>query len=122
MTFNNRFQARRGKGKFLLIPFAIAAVACLLGAVVMWLWNAILPDLLHVQRIKFWQSVGLLALCRILFGNFNKGGGHHNKRGMMGNGRGQMLREKWTQMTPEERAKFKDEWRARCGNWKRRSE
>ena len=84
----------------------------------MFLWNAILPDLVSVNRISYWQSVGLLALCRILFGNFQKGrfgpppGGHrpHSKR--------HSWREKWKQMTPEEReemkAKWKSWWDKRC--------
>ena len=117
MSFNNR----GGRGKFIFIPFAIAGFVLLLGGAVMWLWNAVLPDLVHVSRIKYWQAVGLLALCRILFGNFGKGGGpRRGGPGMMGRG-GREMREKWMKMTPEERTHFKDEWRERCSNWKRRS-
>ena len=47
------------------------------GLVVQWLWNWLLPDVFGLRQITFWQALGLLALCRILFGNFGRGGGHH---------------------------------------------
>jgi len=51
--------------------FIIAA--SLLGAfAVMFLWNSILPSLVHVGMINYWQSLGLLVLSRLLFGS---GGG-----------------------------------------------
>lgn len=83
-----------------------------MGAVVMLLWNAILPDLVAVNPITYWQAVGLLLLCRILFGNFRKGGpfgpppgggGSHSRRNYW--------REKWSSMSPEERAEMKEKWK-----------
>ena len=38
------------------------------GEVVMHLWNWLLPPLFGWRQITFWQALGLLALCRILFG------------------------------------------------------
>lgn len=56
---------------------ALLALACvlalLLGYVVMWLWNAILPAILPAHPISYWQSVGLLVLARILFGSLGHG-------------------------------------------------
>ncbi len=112
MSFNNK------KGKLIFIPFAIAGMVLILGGIVMGLWNAVLPDLVPVPRIKFWQAVGLLALCRILFGNFGGKPGH--RRGDMRGGPGFRMREKWGRMSPEERERFREEWRERCGSWKRR--
>jgi hypothetical protein len=67
--------------------------------------------LLGVKTIGYWQAVGLLALCKILFGGFGpKGGRGRGFRGPGGN-----IREKWGSMTDEEKAKFKEEWRRRCG-------
>lgn len=92
--------------RFFFIPFAF------LGALaVMLLWNAILPNLLHVSEIGYWQSLGLLALSRILFGGFHGHcGGHHR-----------FAEHKWQHLTPEEREKMRFEWRMRCG-WKEKPE
>ena len=69
------------------IPLFLAAV----GGVVTLLWNALLPPLFGWPRITLWQGLGLLVLCRILFGGFGSGGGGHNRK----------------QMTPEERERFR---------------
>lgn len=61
---------RRKYWLFLLIPLGIAAFALVMGYLVMWLWNAILPDVLGVRSINYWQAIGILALSRILFGGF----------------------------------------------------
>jgi hypothetical protein len=52
------------------------------GVVVQWLWNWLLPEIFGLRPIAFWQALGLLALCRILFGSFGRGGGHqrHERR------------------------------------------
>lgn len=108
---------RNDRPRFWLFPFFAAAAALALGGIVKWLWNAILPPLLGVSLISFWQAVGLLVLCRILFGNFGRGsmGGNArwNREGRLQGG--PPWREKWTNMTDEERAKLKEEWRKRCG-------
>jgi hypothetical protein len=55
------------------------AFALLIGAVVMWLWNGIVPNILPAHTITYWQSVGLLVLARILVGGFGRGGGHRRR-------------------------------------------
>lgn len=107
LPINNRRNPRK---RFLYFPMIACVLALVLGEAVMLLWNAILPNLLHVNTIGYWQAVGLLVMCRILFGNFGRGGGP--QRG--NRGPGFMKDEKWMQMTQEDRAKFKDEWRERC--------
>ena len=82
----------------------------LLSAVVMLLWNAILPPLLHVGNISYGQSIGLLILCRILFGGFRFGGPPRRPFGPSNH-----LREKWMKMSEEEKAQFRSEWQKRCG-------
>ena len=47
------------------------------GEVVKLLWNWLLPALFGVPAITFLQSLGLLVLCRIVFG----GVGRHCRRG-----------------------------------------
>jgi hypothetical protein len=65
------------------IALAIAFVLFILlgGIVVQWLWNWLLPELFGLRRITFWQALGLLALCRILFGSFGRGGGPYRDTG-----------------------------------------
>lgn len=93
---------------FFLIPFAILGLTLMLGWVVMLLWNAILPKVMTgVAVLTYWQAVGLFILSKILFGGFhgkprpNQGGAMH-------------WRERWRNMSEEERAQFKAKWRERC--------
>lgn len=54
---------RMGKG---IVIGAVLFVV--LGLLVMSLWNALLPAILGVKAIGFWQALGILLLSRILFG------------------------------------------------------
>jgi len=104
------------RGRFIFIPIAIAAFLSLASFVVMQLWNNLLPAILHVSVITFWQAMGIFILCKILFG-FGKGGGPR------WGGRGPWMRhrmeERFKNMTPEEKEKFKQKMRERgaCGPW-----
>lgn len=98
----------RPKG-FLLFPLVIVAGALLIGAVVMWLWNAVLPPVLNTKAITYWQAVGLLVLCRILFGSFG------NRKGSGGPPfKKPYWKDKWSTMSHEEKIRFKEEWKNRC--------
>ncbi len=104
----------RGIDRKMQIPFFIWKIGTLFlgGLIVMLLWNAIITDLFSLKQITYLQSVGLLFLVRILTGNFrrvNSFGG----RGRFG-GPPPHIIAKWKTMSPEERQKFKEEWRARC--------
>ncbi len=101
MRYNNR-------PRYFLIPIAIIGFAFLAGLAVMLLWNAILPDIANVRPLNFWQALGLLALCRLLFGGFR--GGPGRPRGPMR----KQWREKWMHMNEEERAQFREQWKRRC--------
>jgi hypothetical protein len=107
-SFNNR------KKFFWLIPFGVAAILALISFVVMQLWNNLLPGILHVGVITFWQAMGIFVLCKILFGFGGKGGGAPWMR------RKQMMMEKFNGMSDEDKARFKEQMRNRCSNWGRR--
>ena len=95
---------------FFLVPVLIALFTLLGGEAVMHLWNWLLPTLFGWRQITFWQAIGMLALCRILFGGLGGRGGHR------GNFR-RRLGERWERMTPEEREKFRQGMGARCGGF-----
>jgi hypothetical protein len=78
------------------------------GEVVMLLWNWLAPALFGFKQITFWQALGLLALCRILFGGFGLGGGSSRRSR-------RRMAERWEQMTPEERERFRQGFRGRSG-------
>ena len=106
----------RGRGfwikRAIFFPIAIAAGVFVFGSVVMLLWNALLPAVLGVSVITFWQALGILILSKILFGGFGGGHGHHRSHHYghhHSNG-------KWMSMSPEEREKMKSEWKSRCGS------
>jgi hypothetical protein len=100
--------------KFILIA---AAAVLLTGFVVMSLWNALLPGILHVAPISFGQALGIFILAKILFGGFRGGwGGRGGRRWGYG------MQEKWNQMSPEEKEKFRQNWKSRCSQWNRPEE
>lgn len=74
----------------------------------MTLWNNILTPVLGVHVVDFGQALGILILSKILFGGFR--GGWRSRPGPWNN----QMREKWQNMTPEEKEKFKSQWRSRC--------
>jgi len=91
-----RYRLLRGFGFVVLAGLAVALV----GFIVMQLWNWLLPPLFGWKALGYWQAVGLLVLTQILFG------GRRGHRAWHGHWRSRM-RERWEQMTPEEREKFR---------------
>ena len=54
------------------------AMALLLGFVVMWLWNWLMPDIFGLTAITFWQAWGLVVLAHILFKSYPHDKTHHH--------------------------------------------
>jgi hypothetical protein len=103
--------SRRLKRLIVIAPLAILGMLLFVfvgGEVVKQLWNWLLPPLFGWRQLTFWQALGMLALCRILFGGF----------GMHGSARSNVRRrmaERWEHMTPEERERLRQGMRERCG-------
>lgn len=74
----------------------------------------LLPAIFAVRAISFWQALGLLLLCRILFGSF---GVHRSSHGWR-----HRFAERWERMTPDERERFLEGTRARRTACQRASE
>lgn len=86
--------SKRLKKLIWIAPLAILGMAIFAwigGELVMHLWNWLAPALFGFRQITFWQALGLLALCRILFGGFGLSGG-----GARSNSRRRM-RDRWEQ-------------------------
>jgi len=98
--------------KFRFAGIGIMLVTCaVFGAAVMLLWNVLMPQIFALPQITYPQSVGLLVLARMLFGGI--GDDRRNHAGYRGAGRdghlfdhGNKLREKWMNMSDEERKEF----------------
>ena len=100
--------------KIILLIVLIGPLAILVfGGVVMLLWNKVLVPVLHISEVTFWQALGILVLAKILFGSF--GGGHSSNRNYS---KQKMM---WNQMTPEQKEKFREEWKNRSRRWGYRS-
>jgi hypothetical protein len=96
---------------YFLMPLAIVAVPLFIamgGEIVRLLWNWLLPSLFGWRQITLWQALGLLALCRILFGGV---GG----RGFSRPNRRRRMAERWERMSPEERERLRHGMRGGCG-------
>jgi len=83
---------------FIVFPLFVVAFAGLVWAV-MSLWNWLMPAIFGVHAVTYWQALGLLLLCWILFGGFR--GGRGSRRGWEHG-----MRRRWERMSPEEREEF----------------
>ena len=102
---------RNRKNLIWIAPAAIVGMAVFAwigGEIVMHLWNWLAPELFGLRAVTFWQALGLLALCRILFGGFGLSGNasRRSRRRMF---------ERWEQMSPEERERFRHGLHGRGG-------
>ena len=84
-----------------LAPLAIGGILLFIaigGEAVLQLWNWLLPPIFGWRQITFWQALGMLALCRILFGGLGGPGFSRSRH-----------------MTREQREQFRQRMRERCG-------
>jgi len=100
---------------FYIAPLAIMRIlvfVALGGAIVMQLWNWLLPPLFGWRVITFWQALAILVLCRILFGGLGlHGSGRSNVRRRIE----ERVAERWGAMTPEERERLRHGMREHFG-------
>jgi len=90
-----------------IAAIAIVAIA-VFGFILMSLWNWLGPAVFGARTITFWQALGILVLSKILFGF----GGRPGHRGHWRN----RMRDRWAGMSPEERERFREGMRSRCGS------
>ena len=92
------------KKKPFIFVFILVGISLLVGGLML-LWNAILPDVVGVSEISYWQAFGIFIISKILFGGF-KGAGR--KKGK------QQYREKFMKLTDDQKETFRSEWKSRC--------
>jgi hypothetical protein len=93
--------------RFLKVLAIVTLAVTVFGFVASHLWNGLMPGLFGLRAITFWQAIGLIILGRLLFGGFGpRFGGAPWRRHWA---------ERWERMTPEEREKFREGMRGRCG-------
>lgn len=73
-------------------------ILALLVAVIMWLWNLIIPSVIGWGSINYWQALGMAVLFRLLTGHFFMPGFH--------GGRGRHFHDRFHGMSGEERKAF----------------
>lgn len=94
-----------------LTPLVVAGgliFVALGGALVQMLWNWLMPALFGWPALTFWQALGLLALCRILFGGL----GAHGGPGARARRR---VAERLDHLSPETRERIRERLRQREG-------
>ena len=119
MRSNRNWRIRKGATAVVMVALAIVVF----GYGTERLWNWLMPSIFSLRTITFGEALGLLILSKILFSGFGGRG-----RGGRGWGRDRWkegLKERWDQMTPEERTRFQTGMRGRrnwCSDWSNRAE
>lgn len=107
------------KRKFLIAMLFITGLF-LLPYIVMLLWNNILPEVIGVKTITYWQAIGIFILSKLLFGGFKTGGKHHKMKEHFRNcyenhkqhhSMKEELKDKFMNMSDEERENFRQKWK-----------
>ncbi|HYE25065.1 MAG TPA: hypothetical protein VEG32_07685 [Clostridia bacterium] len=86
MTFYHQPSNSTHSRAYLIVTHAVfglllaGSLALIFGAVVMWLWNGVMPKVLPAREITYWQSVSLLVLTRVLVGGLGHGRHGHTRR------------------------------------------
>jgi hypothetical protein len=109
----NKLMTEQRVGRIVKIALFVFIAGIIVAAgfvpAVLHLWNWLMPAVFGLHAITYWQALGLMLLCWILFGGprWWRGGGMYRRHGM---------RRRWEQMTPEQREKFRDAMRTGCGH------
>ena len=108
------------KGSYYWKCAAFALVGYLiLGFVTQVLWNWLVPTLFNGPVITYWQSLGLLALSKILLWGFHKKHHSNHKPNPYWNKR---FQEKLSTLDPSEREAFKQKMKEKWCRWEQQSQ
>lgn len=116
-TTNNKnirtIMKKLSKKRFLGLPIFLAVFAAA-SAVLMLLWNWLIPSIIGWSAVTYWQSAGLLLMCKMLFGGFGRMGhghpgfkkGFHRHHPMFTPDEKAEMRERIRNMSYEERREY----------------
>jgi hypothetical protein len=100
-----------GRGRFWVrkVPFIVLVIGLIIvikSAIVLLLWNALIPNLFHGPLLTYPQALGLTVLAKLLFGfaRFGPFAGRHW---------GPPWKARWAGLPAEEREKLREEIRKR---------
>jgi hypothetical protein len=109
-------EVHRHRRRFWMVPLILIAVL-LKTAIMMFLWNKLVPDLFHGPVLTYWHALGLMILVKLLvgfgggFGRF----GHHRHFGPHNHfRRHRHMKNFWKGLSDEERQRLREELRRRC--------
>lgn len=92
--------------KKIIVKILIGLVA---GSLLVWiLWNWLMPSIFGLKTIHLGEAAGLFVMSRVLFGQYRFGTGRRH------GGRRRHFREKWKNMSPEQRKEFIDQRKERA--------
>lgn len=97
--------------KGVMILLFIFAVIVPVSFIIMIIWNSILIEVLQkgaINKINFWQALGLLALAKILFGGLSSNWWPAKSPQKKANK--EPVLEKLQNMTEEEKEQFRQQW------------
>jgi len=106
---NTMHQHSWRKRRFLFIPIFLTGLFAV-SAIVMLLWNAVLPNVSGILPLSYWQAMALFILSRILFSGFHFGR-HHGQRPQFMHS---SVKNRFMAMSDEEREQFRNQWKQRC--------
>jgi len=102
------------RGNRFLRVLKIVVIVCVaitvFSFVTMHLWNWLMPTVFGLRTITWAQALGLLVLGKILFGGFHRHGGRCGGRAWK-----HRMAERWMEMSPEERERFRAGMKGRWG-------
>jgi hypothetical protein len=112
MIFN---QEGMNKGSFFWKCAALAVVGYLvLGFVTMLLWNWLVPSIFNLRAINYAESLGLLALSKILLWGFHKKHNHYAGPNPYWK---EQFQHKLSKLDPAEREAFKQKMKEKWCRW-----
>jgi hypothetical protein len=98
--------------KAVMILLFVFAVIVPVSFIIMVIWNDILTEVFRdgtINRIDFWQALGLLALAKIFFGGLPSGWWAKKKK--INESEEHAVLRKLQRMTSEEKDQFREQWR-----------
>jgi len=92
---------RCGKRRWIKFPLMFLGFLLIKSAVVMLLWNALIPEIFHGPVLNYFQAAELVILARVLLGFGGHRGHWRHRHGMM--------KHHLAHLSPEERDKLASE-------------